>query len=164
MSSGKAAAEASNKAANAACKQGDFKKAMDCFTLALEAYPRRAKQYLTNRANVHIRMGDPHSALLDAEASLQRDEKWIKGYYYKGIALEQLGRVVDAQQVLLVGLAQDPGGPHHADLQDAIRRCTAAIDEAISKGELQPRDKPEDAEARHRAAMRQVPYCRTYWN
>jgi hypothetical protein len=29
------------------------------------------------------RMGDPHSALLDAEASLQRDDKWIKGYYYK---------------------------------------------------------------------------------
>jgi tetratricopeptide (TPR) repeat protein len=55
MTSGKEAAEAFNKAANAAYKQGDFKKAVDCFTLALSASPSRAKRYLTNRANVHIR-------------------------------------------------------------------------------------------------------------
>jgi hypothetical protein len=45
----------------------------------------------------------------------------------RGIALEQLGRVVDAKEVLLVGLALDPDGPHHLDLQDAIYRCAAAI-------------------------------------
>jgi hypothetical protein len=55
MSSGKEAAEAFNKEANAAYKQGDFKKAVECFTLAISAYPSRAKRFLTNRANVHIR-------------------------------------------------------------------------------------------------------------
>jgi hypothetical protein len=35
-------------------------------------------------------------------------------------------------------------------------RCNTAIDEAVSKGTLQPRDKPEDAEMRYQAAMRQV--------
>uniref|UniRef100_A0A383V964 MYND-type domain-containing protein n=1 Tax=Tetradesmus obliquus TaxID=3088 RepID=A0A383V964_TETOB len=156
MSTGRDAAEAFNKAANEAYKQGDFRKAVDCFTLAISAYPSRAKRYLTNRANVHIRLGDPHSALLDAEASLQRDDKWIKGYYYKGVALEALGRLLDAKQVLLVGLALDPGGVHALDLQDAIYRCGAAIDEAVAKGTLQPEDGPENAEMRYQAAMRQV--------
>lgn len=55
MSTGRDAAEAFNKAANEAYKQGDFRKAVDCFTLAISAYPSRAKRYLTNRANVHIR-------------------------------------------------------------------------------------------------------------
>jgi hypothetical protein len=51
--------------------------------------------------------------------------------YCRGIALEQLGRVVDAKEVLLVGLALDPDGPHHMDLQDAIYRCGALQQAAV---------------------------------
>jgi tetratricopeptide (TPR) repeat protein len=55
MSNGREAAEEFNKAGNAAYKQGDFKRAVECFTLAISAFPSRSKRYLTNRANVHIR-------------------------------------------------------------------------------------------------------------
>lgn len=85
-----AAAEAHNAEGNAAFKAGDFVKAKELYFKAVQADGTVAK-YRTNLCNALLKCGDPGMAVEEAAAAIAVDGSWVKGYYFKALALEELG-------------------------------------------------------------------------
>jgi tetratricopeptide (TPR) repeat protein len=56
---------------------------------AIEVDPEDATLY-SNRSLCHLRCGETHDALLDADACIRLQTDWPKGYYRKGAALMSL--------------------------------------------------------------------------
>uniref|UniRef100_A0A8C5QV23 Outer dynein arm-docking complex subunit 4 n=1 Tax=Leptobrachium leishanense TaxID=445787 RepID=A0A8C5QV23_9ANUR len=70
--------------------KGDYGKAAESFCNALILQPTE-KNCLVARSKCHLKLGEPDSALRDAEASLQDDDKFFKGLYQKAEALYAMG-------------------------------------------------------------------------
>lgn len=85
-----AAAEARNAEGNTAFKAGDFIKAKQLYFKAVQADGTVAK-YRTNLCNALLKCGDPGMAVEEAAAAVAVDPTWVKGYYFKALALEELG-------------------------------------------------------------------------
>ncbi|CAF0931255.1 unnamed protein product [Didymodactylos carnosus] len=75
--------------ANAAYNSGNYQMAIELYSYALEQVPKYAP-YLTNRALCYYRTNDANKVLKDSLASIESDPNWVKGYFYKGKALEML--------------------------------------------------------------------------
>lgn len=58
-------------------KNGNFKKAIECFSSALELKPGD-NHCLVKRSHCHLQLGDTTSALADAESSLKDDSSYYK--------------------------------------------------------------------------------------
>eukprot|EP00128_Syssomonas_multiformis_P012325 Colp12_sorted_trinity150504_noHs@22891 len=71
-------------------KQGEFRKAIDAFTKALELKPTD-KIALVSRSKCYLQLGDANAALSDAELSLKEDKEYSKGLYQKAEALYAKG-------------------------------------------------------------------------
>jgi stress-induced-phosphoprotein 1 len=108
------AAEAHKAEGNKALAAKDFEAAVAAYTKALEASeglgeaaPRHV--YYSNRSAAHLSKGDATAALADAEACIEANTSWPKGYSRKGAALHALRRYDDAKQAYEAGLALAPG-------------------------------------------------------
>eukprot|EP01137_Pigoraptor_chileana_P005691 Opistho-2@49090 len=71
-------------------KQGEYRKAIDAFTKALDLRPEE-KICLVARSRCHLHLGDANAALTDAEAALKIDRDYNKGLYQKAEALYAKG-------------------------------------------------------------------------
>ena len=90
-----ASSERLKEQAKVALTNKNYTLAIELFSYALEQVPRYAP-YLTNRALCYLRLDDADKVLRDAQASIQADPSWTKGYFYKGKALEMLHRKQEA--------------------------------------------------------------------
>lgn len=107
--------------------QGEYKKALDSYTQALELQPGY-KVCLVQRSKCYLRLGDPDAALRDAEESLAEDKDYNKGLYQKAEALYSKG---DFEYALLYyhrgyKLRQD-----QEEFKLGIQKAQEAIDNAI---------------------------------
>lgn len=107
--------------------QGEYKKALDSYTQALELQPGY-KACLVQRSKCYLRLGDPDAALRDAEESLAEDKEYNKGLYQKAEALYSKG---DFEYALLYyhrgyKLRQD-----QEEFKLGIQKAQEAIDNAI---------------------------------
>ncbi|XP_056404612.1 outer dynein arm-docking complex subunit 4 isoform X1 [Hyla sarda] len=71
-------------------QKGEYYKAQESFTNALDLQPTE-KHCLVARSKCFLKLGDPESALKDAEASLQEDKDFFRGLYQKAEALYAMG-------------------------------------------------------------------------
>ena len=76
--------------ANAAFSAGDFQKAIELYTSAIEVVP--TAPLFSNRAFCHIKLEALGSAIMDADEAIKLDKRFVKGYYRKGSALAMQGK------------------------------------------------------------------------
>lgn len=103
--------------AKSAFNDGHYTLAIELFSYALEQVPHYAP-YLTNRALCYYRLDDADKVLKDANASIQSDPKWVKGYFYKGKALEMLNRKDEAIQYYRKCCELEPDQKEYRDVLD----------------------------------------------
>lgn len=76
--------------ADALFKLGEYRKAVDCYTMAL-ARRQGDRICLVSRSKCYIKLGDTNKALQDAEASLEDDKDYHRGMFQKAEALFNQG-------------------------------------------------------------------------
>lgn len=109
--------------AKTAFNQGKYNLAIELFSYALEQVPRHAP-YLTNRALCYLRLNEADKVLRDANASIQADSTWTKGYFYKGKALEMLDRKQEAMECFRKCCELEPD---QSEYQDVFREAGGRI-------------------------------------
>ena len=84
-------------------KDGKYKEAITEFTtyLKTERNNRNKKVAHYNRGMAHNKLGQHDSALEDGEECMKIDPFWAKGYKCKGLALEGMRRLRDAEETFL---------------------------------------------------------------
>lgn len=107
--------------------QGEYKKALDSYTQALELQPGY-KVCLVQRSKCYLRLGNADAALRDAEESLVEDKEYNKGLYQKAEALYSKGEFEYALLYYHRGykLRQD-----QEEFKLGIQKAQEAIDNAI---------------------------------
>ncbi|KAM0884697.1 hypothetical protein ACQ4PT_030827 [Festuca glaucescens] len=75
--------------------------------MAIKLDPADAVLY-SNRSLCHLKCGEAHDALLDADACISLRPEWHKGYYRKGAALMLLLDYKEASDAFLAGVKLDP--------------------------------------------------------
>eukprot|EP00298_Acanthocystis_sp_HF-20_P011059 c19207_g1_i1.p1 GENE.c19207_g1_i1~~c19207_g1_i1.p1 ORF type:complete len:295 (-),score=99.69 c19207_g1_i1:27-911(-) len=76
-------------------QKGKFDAAIDAYTEAICLSPSTAIYY-TNRALCYFKKGDYEKTIQDCEVAVRLDSHLVKGYYFKGLALEKLNNLTDA--------------------------------------------------------------------
>ncbi|KAM5193806.1 tetratricopeptide repeat protein 28 [Mantella aurantiaca] len=92
---------------NEACKNGDFKLAIELYSETLQVDPQNCILY-SNRSAAFLKTQKYEKALDDAIKARLLNPKWPKAYFRQGVALQYLGRHADALAAFASGLAQDP--------------------------------------------------------
>ncbi len=88
-------AETEKNLGNDALKAGDFAKAAEHYSKAIELNPTN-HVYYSNRSNAFVQLKRYEEALSDANKTLELDPKFVRGYGRKGVALFFLGRYKEA--------------------------------------------------------------------
>ncbi|XP_014665347.1 PREDICTED: tetratricopeptide repeat protein 25-like isoform X2 [Priapulus caudatus] len=108
-------------------KQGEYKKALESYSTALEIQPTD-KNALVARSKCYLQLGDAQAGLRDAEAALATDKDFNKGLYQKAEALYAMGNFEFALVFYHRGHKLRP------ELQEfrlGIQKAQEAIDNAI---------------------------------
>jgi len=108
-------------------KQGDYKKALDSYSMALEIKPDD-KTCLISRSKCHLMLGDAQAALKDAEAALEEDKEFNKGLYQKAEALYSMG---DFEYALMYYHRGHKLRPELSEFRLGIQKAQEAIDNSI---------------------------------
>lgn len=108
---------------NQALGAKNFDQAVDFYTQALAIRPGHAI-YLCNRAAALSYLDRHAEAVTDAEAALEKDPSYVKGYSRLGFALFKLGQYQEAVDVYERGLEQDQG---NASLQAGLAEAKTKI-------------------------------------
>ncbi|XP_076800516.1 uncharacterized protein LOC143445353 isoform X2 [Clavelina lepadiformis] len=94
------------KGAEDACNNGDFQKADQLYTRALQEDPKNPSLY-GNRSVVRVHLRKYENALSDAKKCLTVDPSYTMGYFRQGVALQCLGRYYSALTAFSKGMARD---------------------------------------------------------
>uniref|UniRef100_A0ACD5X5K8 Uncharacterized protein n=1 Tax=Avena sativa TaxID=4498 RepID=A0ACD5X5K8_AVESA len=106
-----------------AVEQKDYASASKFYSEAIEVDPEDATLY-SNRSLCHLRSGETHDALLDADACIRLQPDWPKGYYRKGAALMSLQEYKEACDAFLAGGKLDPASE---DIRQAFWEAIEAM-------------------------------------
>lgn len=93
---------------NKAFQIEDYKKAMDCYTKAIDNSQDKPSAILhTNRASVYNKLYDAENAIQDANKAIELDKTYGKGYLRKAQALISQDNTDEARAVLKEGIEND---------------------------------------------------------
>lgn len=110
-------------------KQGEYKKSLDSYNLALELKPTE-KFALVARSRCHLQLGDTASALKDAETALEEDKEFIRALYQKAEALYSMG---DFEHALVFYHRGNKLRPEQQEFRLGIQKAQEAIDNSIGR-------------------------------
>ena len=126
------AADESKAAGNAAFAAGDYDKAVEMFTRAIEADPTNHVLY-SNRSGAYAQKQDFKSALLDANKCIDLKGDWAKGHSRRGAAYFGLRNWPQAQTAYEKALELDPSSAAAKKSLDEVKlRRNPAAREAAS--------------------------------
>lgn len=77
---------------NKSFKEGDYTKALEYYSRAIEVEPSNHVHY-SNRAAALLKLNKLEEALKDAEKSISICDSWARGYQRKGQAEKELGKI-----------------------------------------------------------------------
>ncbi|KAL5010823.1 hypothetical protein ScPMuIL_013128 [Solemya velum] len=112
-------------------KQGEYRKAIDSFTMALELQSDE-KNCLVARSRCYLQLGDTKSALADAEASLNEDKTFHRGVYQKAQSLYFQG---DFEMALVYYHRGLKLRPELDEFRLGIQKAQEAIDNSVGAPE-----------------------------
>ncbi|CAG8842908.1 1264_t:CDS:2, partial [Racocetra persica] len=92
---------------NQAFSAKEYKKAIECFSKAIELDPSNHVLY-SNRSASYSSLKEYNKALEDANKTVELKNDWAKGYSRKGAALHGLGKIQEARETYQEGLKIDP--------------------------------------------------------
>jgi len=98
----------------------DYPEALTYFNKAIEADSKNHTLY-SNRSATYAALRQWEKALEDAETTIKLNDKWPKGYFRKGAALEGLLQYVEAAEAYAAGLALDANDQLLKDASGAIK-------------------------------------------
>jgi tetratricopeptide (TPR) repeat protein len=150
---GSSAAEALNAEGNARYAAGRFADALSSYRGAAQADGSVSK-YHSNQANSLMQLGQPEAALEAAEAAIAADPSWLKGHFFKVLALEAQGRLEEAVGACIAGDAIVAGDA--APLRDARARLEQALRRRRALERLEQQRAEERAAAERRAAAHEA--------
>ncbi|KAJ3379020.1 Tetratricopeptide repeat protein 25 [Entophlyctis sp. JEL0112] len=108
-------------------KQGDFRKAVDAFSKALEMR-LNDKHCLVARSKCYLQLGDSESALEDANMALKQDSAFFRAILYKAEALYSKG---DFEMALVFYHRGNKMRPELNAFRLGIQKAREAIDNSI---------------------------------
>lgn len=76
--------------------EGKFLEAEKLYTKILAEFDNDRAVIFTNRSAARLSLGKVNEALDDAQKAIESDRRWIKAYYRKASALEQLKRYLES--------------------------------------------------------------------
>lgn len=112
-------------------KQGEYKKSIDSYTIALELQPGD-KNTLVCRSKCYLQLGDTENALADSESSLAEDKTFHKGVYQKAQALYYQG---DFELALVFYHRGHKLRPELQEFRLGIQKAQEAIDNSVGAPE-----------------------------
>lgn len=117
---------------NAAFKDKNYREAIDWYTKAIDLDPtcEAAGALYSNRAASWSGLGDNNKALADGELCVRVRPDWLKGHFRKGVALEALNRLDEAQKAFQDALKTDA---NNAEVQEKLQSLNARIKERNEK-------------------------------
>ncbi|TFJ88358.1 hypothetical protein NSK_000707 [Nannochloropsis salina CCMP1776] len=116
-------------------KKGDYRAAIDAYSLAIAMSPDEASFY-GNRAAAHMMILAYEAAIDDCNKALALSPNMIKAYFRKGKALATLGKFDQAMTAYHQGLQQDPNNAHgHAEKAEveAVMKAGAKATELLQE-------------------------------
>lgn len=143
-------AEQHKQEGNAAFQNGEYRKAIRCYSKAIECdstnaalYSNRSAAYLAGAAQTGM---DTRSlALRDATRATEIRPDWAKGYARQGEALMELERYHEAREAYEKAMEFDAANPNYQKRVEEcnhyapIRRTPSAINHSMSESVLPPR-------------------------
>lgn len=123
-------ADAAKSRGNDALKQGDFKKAVECYTEAIDLGKdsENLHVYYSNRSGAYLSSGNVEKALSDAKKCTSIKPDWAKGHSRKGTALFKKNLMSLAKDAYAKAVELDPSNATYkeslaaAEKQDRINR------------------------------------------
>merc|ERR1712142_1311258 len=106
---------------------GEYEKALALFSKALEIKPGD-KSCLVARSKCYLHIGDPESALKDADECIKDDRKYHKGLYQRAEALYQMGHFEHGLIFFHRGHALRP---ELDQFRLGIQKCQEAIENSV---------------------------------
>ncbi|XP_065655581.1 putative uncharacterized protein DDB_G0282133 [Hydra vulgaris] len=143
-------------------KQGEFKKAIESYSLALEI-KENDPTCLVARSKCYLKLGDPQKALQDAETVLSENKDSIKGLCQKAEALYCIG---DFEYALVYYHRGHKLCPELDEFRLGIQKAQEAIENSIgkaakikleAKGDLSFFSKQDDFSTKKRGLLKQTP-------
>ncbi|XP_002156897.3 putative uncharacterized protein DDB_G0282133 [Hydra vulgaris] len=143
-------------------KQGEFKKAIESYSLALEI-KENDPTCLVARSKCYLKLGDPQKALQDAETVLSQNKDSIKGLCQKAEALYCIG---DFEYALVYYHRGHKLCPELDEFRLGIQKAQEAIENSIgkaakikleAKGDLSFFSKQDDFSTKKRGLLKQTP-------
>lgn len=114
-----------------AVEEKDYAGASKFYTEAIKVDPKDATLY-SNRSLCHLRIGEAHDALVDADACIRLRPDWPKGYCRKGAALTALKDHKEACDAYMAAVKLDPA---NQEMHEAFWEAVAAMKEELGAGQ-----------------------------
>ena len=129
---------------NDAFKAKNYREAIDWYTKAIDLDPasESAGALYSNRAASWTGLGDHNKALIDGDLCVRVRPDWLKGHFRRGVALEALNRLDEAQKAFQDALKTEPA---NAEVQEKLQNLNARIKERNEKAKPQTCQTAEDA-------------------
>ncbi|KAM3310383.1 hypothetical protein ACQJBY_031214 [Aegilops geniculata] len=108
-----------------AVEEKDYAGASKFYSEAIKVDPEDATLY-SNRSLCHLRIGEAHDALVDANACIRLQPDWPKGYWRKGAALTALKDHKEACDTYMAAMKLDPASQ---EIREAFWDAVVAMDE-----------------------------------
>lgn len=122
---------------NEAYRQGDFERAVECYSSGLEAEPCNAV-LLSNRSAAYLALHRADESLADATKAIECDATNRKVYFRKANALRSIDRLSEALEVVTCALALFGTHPE-------LEAFQASVQEELLIRQKVPLDHPERA-------------------
>eukprot|EP01059_Diplonema_ambulator_P000129 TRINITY_DN10118_c0_g1_i1.p1 TRINITY_DN10118_c0_g1~~TRINITY_DN10118_c0_g1_i1.p1 ORF type:complete len:259 (+),score=51.15 TRINITY_DN10118_c0_g1_i1:52-828(+) len=109
-------------------KAKNYQSAIEWYSKAINADPdsENAGAVYSNRAASHIALRQYKEAIFDADQCIRIRPTWVKGYFRKAVALEEMGNIDEAEKHFSLALNHEPS---NVDIQDRIGRVRTTIKE-----------------------------------
>ncbi|EMS46734.1 Stress-induced-phosphoprotein 1 [Triticum urartu] len=114
-----------------AVEEKDYAGASKFYSEAVKVDPKDATLY-SNRSLCHLRIGEAHDALVDADACIRLRPDWPKGYCRKGAALTVLKDHKEACDAYMAAVKLDPS---NQELHEAFWEAVAAMKAELGAGQ-----------------------------
>ncbi|KAF7052008.1 hypothetical protein CFC21_060173 [Triticum aestivum] len=114
-----------------AVEEKDYAGASKFYSEAIKVDPKDATLY-SNRSLCHLRIGEAHDALVDADACIRLRPDWPKGYCRKGAALTALKDHKEACDAYMAAVKLDPS---NQELHEAFWEAVAAMKAELGAGQ-----------------------------